>query len=104
MSLRHPHQRFNDEESLNLRDRQPVDNMTEVDDEKVGMKESVSTKTSLGKHVYLQKFESRTISCNGDCGSRFAKLINNIIHPNVEYNQFLSFSKFENKNELKLFQ
>ena len=26
----------------------------------------------------LQKFDCRTISCNGDCGSQFAKLISNI--------------------------
>ena len=31
----------------------------------------------------LRKYTSRPISCNGDCGSQFAKLINNIIHPNV---------------------
>ena len=32
----------------------------------------------------LRKFAPRPISCNGDCGSQFAKLIHNLIHEDVK--------------------
>ena len=49
---------------------------------------------------HLRQYAPRPVSCNGDCGAIFSKMINNIIHPKV----LCSVTSYDYKLLLSLFE